>query len=215
MAENLVFEMLKRSGIAEAAALAARSFEDYCYFTSFFPDRDERRRIIGSIILHEYKANFGRAHYLVARQGGRMVAVAQLHAPDYRKPSDIRYFLHGWLQVYKAGDRKRIDEWLVMDAEAGKPCHEWASTQEAVWYASSLTVDPSAQRSGVGSAFLEEWERYVGERNGKAITLFTNSESNLVFYKKRGYEVFDERTLEHNGITMGSWSVRKWMAPAV
>jgi len=36
-----------------------------------------------------------------------MAAVAQLNPPAYRKPSDLNYVLHGWLNVYKSGDLKR------------------------------------------------------------------------------------------------------------
>ena len=38
---------------------------------------------------------------------------------------------------------------------------------------------------------------------------FTNSENNIAFYKKLGFEVFDYHTIEHDGKTMGSWSVKK------
>jgi len=38
---------------------------------------------------------------------------------------------------------------------------------------------------------------------------FTNSQKNLAFYLKRGYEVFDEREIEYNGYKMGSWSLKK------
>ena len=38
---------------------------------------------------------------------------------------------------------------------------------------------------------------------------FTNSQKNLNFYLKRGYEVFDEREIEYNGHKMGSWSLKK------
>ena len=38
---------------------------------------------------------------------------------------------------------------------------------------------------------------------------FTNSKNNIAFYKKLGFEVFDYRTIEHDGKTMGSWSVKK------
>ena len=40
---------------------------------------------------------------------------------------------------------------------------------------------------------------------------FTNSKKNLDFYLKRGYEVFDEREIDYNGKTMGSWSMKKTM----
>ena len=96
-----------------------------------------------------------------------------------------------------------------MDAAAGKPCHDYQKTGDGIWYASSLTVDPAFQGTGVGTRFIEYWEGYVREHGGKQIVFFTNSKKNLDFYLKRGYEVFDEQEIEYNGKTMGSWSLRK------
>ena len=205
----LEFGSLKRSEIRLAAELATRAFDDYEYFTNWFPDKEERNRVQLSIITHEYKTNFSRVHQLAARMDGKIVATAQLNAPDYKMPSDLSYVLHGWLNVYKAGNRKRIDDWLAMDTEAGKPCHAYQKTGPDIWYASSLTVDPSAQGTGLGTKFIEYWENYVHERGGKQIVFFTNSQKNLNFYLKRGYEVFDEREIEYNGHKMGSWSLKK------
>ena len=205
----LEFGPLKRSEIRRAAELATRAFDDYEYFTNWFPEKGERNRVQLSVITHEYKANFSQAHHLAARMDGKIVATAQLNAPDYKKPSDLSYVLHGWLNVYKAGDRKRIDDWLSMDTAAGQPCHEYQKTGPGIWYASSLTVDPAVQGIGLGSKFIEYWESYVHERGGKQIVFFTNSQKNLNFYLKRGYEVFDEREIEYNGHKMGSWSLKK------
>ncbi len=207
------FGKMKRAEIRQAAELAARAFDDYEYFTNWFPEKEERNRFQFSVIHHEYKTNFGLAEYLVARDPeacpGRLLAVAQLDPPEYRKPSDFRYLLHGWLKVYKTGDRKTIDEWLAMDAAAGQPCHDHQNTGPGIWYASSLTVDPSVQGTGVGTGFLAYWENFVRANGGRRIVFFTNSEKNLAFYLKRGYEVFDERTIEHDGKKMGSWSLKK------
>ena len=203
------FGPLKRSEIRQAAELATRAFDDYEYFTNWFPEKGERSRVQLSVILHEYKTNFSQAHHLAARMDGKIVATAQLNAPDYKKPSDLSYVLHGWLNVYKAGDRKRIDDWLSMDTAAGQPCHEYQKTGPGIWYASSLTVDPAVQGIGLGTKFIEYWENYVHERGGKQIVFFTNSQKNLDFYLKRGYEVFDEREIEYNGHKMGSWSLKK------
>ncbi|MGM9791092.1 MAG: GNAT family N-acetyltransferase [Candidatus Cryptobacteroides sp.] len=96
-----------------------------------------------------------------------------------------------------------------MDEAAGQACHEYQKTGPGIWYISSLTVDPSAQGMGVGSKLIGYWEEYIRERGGKEIVLFTNSEKNLTFYLKKGYEVFDERSFSYGGNTMGSWSVRK------
>ena len=205
----LEFGSLKRSEIRQAAELATRAFDDYEYFTNWFPDKEERNRVQLSIIMQEYKTNFSRVHQLAARMDGKIVATAQLNAPDYKKPSDLSYVLHGWLNVYKAGGRKRIDDWLAMDTEAGKPCHAFQKTAPGIWYASSLTVDPTVQGIGLGTKVLEYWENYVRERGGRQIVFFTNSQKNLNFYLKRGYEVFDEREIEYNGHKMGSWSLKK------
>ena len=194
---ELEFGRMKHSEIRQAAELATRAFDDYEYFTNWFPDKEERNRIQFAIIWREYKTNFGPARYLVARQDGRLVAVAQLNPPTYRKPSDLRYVLHGWLKVYREGDRKTIDDWLKMDSDAG------------IWYASSLTVDPSVQGTGIGTKFIAYWEQYIREQGGRELVFFTNSEKNIAFYRKLGYEVFDYRTIEHDGKTMGSWSVKK------
>ena len=206
---ELAFRKLRRSEILQAAELAARSFDDYEYFTNWFPEKESRNRFQRSVISHEYRTNCGRADYLVATVDGKMAAVAQLNPPSYKKPSDLCYVLHGWLKVYKAGDRKVIDDWLAMDATAGQPCHDYLKTGAGIWYASSLTVAPAFQGTGIGTRFLEYWEDYVRERGGKQLVFFTNSKKNLDFYLKRGYEVFDEREIGYNGKTMGSWSLKK------
>lgn len=206
---QLRFGRLRREEVRKAARLAMQAFDDYEYFTNWFPDKEERNRVQYSIIYHEYKTNFNRAHYLAAYDGGRIAAVAQLNPPSYRKPSDLRYLFNGWLNVYKTGDRKTIDDWLAMDASAGKPCHEYQKTGDGIWYASSLTVAPRYQGLGVGTEFLKHWEEYIRVHGGRQIVFFTNSKKNLDFYLKRGYEIFDDREIEYNGKTMGSWSLKK------
>lgn len=206
---NTVFTPMQRGEIREAAQVAARAFHSYEYFTNWFPDPDERFRITFAILWREFKTNFNASRYLVGKQDGKIVCVAQLNPPSYRKPSDLRYILNGWLKVYREGDRATIDSWLKMDADAGIPCHEYQKTGPGIWYASSLTVAPSVQGTGVGSRFIAFWEEYIRENGGRELVFFTNSEKNIAFYKKRGFEVFDYRTIEYGGATMGSWSVKK------
>ena len=195
---EIEFGQMKRQEIRAAAEVATRAFDDYEYFTNWFPEKEERNRIQFAILWREFKTNFRASHYLVGRVDGKIVSVAQLNPPSYKKPSDLSYILHGWLKVYREGDRN-----------AGIPCHEYQKTGPGIWYASSLTVDPSVQGTGVGSKFIEYWEQYIRLNGGKELVFFTNSEKNIAFYKKRGFEVFDYRTIEHEGKTMGSWSVKK------
>ena len=73
----------------------------------------------------------------------------------------------------------------------------------------SLTVDPPLQGKGIGTRLLDFAGDYVRERGGKQLTLFTNSEKNIAFYTKCGFETFHKCEIAHDGKTMGSWSVKK------
>ena len=193
------FNILKRNELRAAVRLVGRAFEDYEYFTNYFPD------------LEEYLTNFKRTHYLVVKMNGELVAVAQINAPDYKKPSDFQYLIHGWPLVYRGVNRQRLDDWLAMDAAAGKPCHEYQATGTEIWYLSSITVDPSAHGIGIGKQFIAYIEDYIRTQGGRELVLFTNSDKNIAFYKRCGYEVFDEREFTYNGKTMRSWSVKKML----
>lgn len=52
--------------------------------------------------------------------------------------------------------------------------------------------------------------RLVG-RAFESYEYFTNSDKNIAFYKRCGFEVFDEREFTYNGKTMRSWSVKKML----
>ena len=205
----LEFGLLNRKELRQAAELAARAFIDYEYFTNWFPDQEKRARVENSIIWHSYKTNFRRVHQLTAKMDGKIVGIAELNAPDYKDPSVLSYILHGWLNVYKAADKKSIDDWIAMDAAAGQPCHDYQKTGPGIWYLSSLCVDPAVQNIGLGTQLIDCYENYVREHGGRQVVLVTNSQKNLNFYLKRGYELFDERVFEYNGNKMGSWSLKK------
>ena len=206
---TLEFGPLNRKELRQAAELAARAFIDYEYFTNWFPDQEERAGVVISIIWHAYKTTFNRVHQLSAKLEGKIVATAELNDPYYKDPSVLSYILHGWLNVYKAADMKSINDWTAMDAAAAEPCHDHQKTGPDIWYVSSLSVDPSMQGIGLGTQLMDYYENYIRERGGKQVVLFTNSQKNLNFYLKRGYELFDEREFEYNGHKMGSWSLKK------
>ena len=162
-----------------------------------------------AIIWCSYKTNFSSAPQLTAKLDGKIVATAELHAPDYKAPSVLSYILHGWLKVYMAAGLKRVNDWIAMDAAASKPCHDYQKTAPGIWYLSSLSTDPSMQGIGLGTKLMDYYENYIRERGGKQVVLVTNSHKNLNFYLKRGYEVFDEQVFEYNDHKMGSWSMKK------
>ena len=209
MIKTIEFGTLKRSELRQAAELAARAFSDYEYFTNWFPDKEERAKVESAIIWCSYKTNFSRAPQLSAKLDGKIVATAELNAPDFKEPSVLSYILHGWLNVYKAAGIKRVNDWIAMDAAASQPCHDYQKTGPGIWYLSSISTDPSMQGIGLGTKLMDYYENYIRERGGKQVVLVTNSQKNLNFYVKRGYEVFDERVFDCHGRKMGSWSLKK------
>ena len=152
---TLEFGILSRKELRQAAELAARAFSDYEYFTNWFPDDEVRAKVEISIIWHSYKTNFNRVHQLTAKLDGKIVATAELNDPDFKDPSVLSYILHGWLNVYKAADKKCIDDWIAMDDAAGQPCHDYQKTGPGIWYLSSLSVDPSMQGIGLGTQLID------------------------------------------------------------
>ena len=199
---------MRRDEINLCAELSVRAFADYEYFTHFFPDEKERLAFMRAMIQSEYRTTRRRAHFLVARSGGQPVAVADLFPPDWKKPSDLQYLLHGWGRVLLLPRQNLVREWLDMDARAGHYCHTLLGG--TTWYLSSLTVSPQAQGKGFGREMLMQAViPYIARQGGTRLCFFTNSESNLSFYRHLGFEVADYQELDCRGHKMGSWSFVK------
>ena len=205
---NIEFGKLKREELKAAVALAARAYQDYAYVALYFPDDAERRRGLHAFMNCVMKSNFGRADILGARIDGQLVGRATLESPDYQPPSFWQSIVNDGWKVYFAANWKNVNGYLAMDEEACKPCHDYQKTNPGVWYLSMFEVDPPFQGQGIGTRFLAYQEDYVRERGGREMVLFTNSEENLAFYTRRGYEVFHECELAHDGRKVGSWSLK-------
>ena len=204
----LQFEKLKKEDIKEASELAARAYFDYIYITIFF-DLKERQRGLARFLAINRKGNFKGSHMLTARLDGRMVAEAALEPPGYKQPSVLKFILCGYLKMYFLTNWKHLHAFIAKDEEAGTPCHDYQKNNPDVWYLSMIEVDPPFHNQGIGTQFLSYLEDYVRQHGGKTMVLFTNNRENLSFYTKRGYEVFHEYEITHNGQTMGNWSLKK------
>lgn len=205
---DLIYSPMLRYDIEECAMLAAQSYADYEYFTAHFPDRERRVAFLNRAILSEYRTTFGRAHFLVARQDGLLVAVAQIFPPDYRKPSTLRYLTHGWCRVLALPDQKAVNAWSKMDESAAAYCH--AMMGGGTWYLSSLTVSATRRGQGIGTAMLKDSvAQHVRRNGGTRFCLFTNSERNLRFYQRSGFRIVDEKTFSYGSQAICSWSLAR------
>lgn len=203
------FACVERQQIKEAADVCARAYENYEYVTNFFPDNEECKRVLSSMAYYMGRVCFKKSHLFIAKVDGKIVGVAMFDNPDYRKPSNLNYILHGWLNVYRVADRKRLKDYLAMDEAASKPCLDYQQFGPGIWYCTSLTVDPPYQGKGIGTQLLSLVGDYVRLQGGKQLILFTNTEESCKFFRKRGYEVFHECEIVHDGKKVGSWSMKK------
>lgn len=206
---DIEFGNLKREELKAAVTLAARAYRNYAYVALYFPDDEERFRSLHAFMNCVMKSNFGKADLLAARQQGRLVGRATLESPDFQPPSLWESFINDGWKVYLVANWKNVNGYLAMDEGACKPCHDYQKTNRGVWYLSMFEVDPLFQGQGIGTQFLSFQENYVRQRGGSEMVLFTNSEENLRFYTRRGYEVFHECELAHDGRKVGSWSLKK------
>lgn len=206
---DIEFGNLKREELKAAVTLAARAYRNYAYVALYFPDDEERFRSLHAFMNCVMKSNFGKADLLAARQQGHLVGRATLESPDFQPPSLWESFINDGWKVYLAANWKNVNGYLAMDEGACKPCHDYQKTNRGVWYLSMFEVEPDFQGQGIGTQFLAFQEDYVRQRGGREMVLFTNSEDNLAFYTKRGYEIFHECELAHDGRKVGSWSLKK------
>ncbi len=197
---------MEREDLKTCALLAAEAFYDYEYFSIYISNDQRRHRFLDSLILCEFKANWGKSdvRFLTARDNGEISAVAQLCAPDFRKPSDADYIKAGWFGVMFKGGIRRVNAWNEMEKLASAPCH---GRKGKNWYLSLLTVDKAAEGKGIGSRLLNECLiPYIKDAGGNSLSLFTNSEINRRFYEKNGFTQFDEKRFNYEEKSIGSWS---------
>ena len=188
------------------ARLSAEAFYDYEFFSIYIPEDERRKRFIDALIKCELKANSGKKEvtFFTAKENGKIVAVAQMCAPDFRMPSAASYIRSGCVGAIRKGGVRQVLSWFSMEEKASKPCHELHGNH---WYLSLYTVEKENQGKGIGSRFLQDFLiPYVREAGGDSFSLYTNSDINCRFYEKNGFTRFDEKKFEYKGRTLGSWS---------
>ena len=202
----LTFEKMCPEERGAFAALAARAFMDYEYFTDYIPNDQRRTRFLNTMLDIEVRINDGQADFFTAKIDGEIVAVAMLCPPEYKKPSDMAYIRAGFGKCFLQGGVRDVAAWNDMEGKAGEPCH---SLGGQTWYLNLLTVEPEHKGQGLGSRMLRECILpYVKEHGGETLCLFTNSEVNRKFYQKNGFVEFDQRSFNRKGKQLGSWSYR-------
>jgi ribosomal protein S18 acetylase RimI-like enzyme len=81
-----------------------------------------------------------------------------------------------------------------------------ATTPEPHWYLAGIGVDPPSRRKGIGAALLAPGLE-ASERQRLPCALLTNTEENLDFYARHGFEVVRQGRTPEQGPP--AWMMRR------
>ncbi len=177
-----------RQELADAAAVAARAFHFDPFFIYLCGNPLLRARGL-SLFCRSVLAGFGDAGALYgARQpDGRLVGVAGWLRPG-RYPLPVPTQLRqaaGALWALFPRPRALIDGTKYLVAT------DKVHPREPIWYLSLLVVDPSVQRSGIGT-LLQGDGLAAADADGLDCYLETQNRDNLAYYARFGYEQVEE-----------------------
>jgi GNAT superfamily N-acetyltransferase len=174
---------LSRRDLAEATDIAGRAFHDGPFFRFVFPSDHQRARSV-RIIHHTVFAHPGRdARIRTARDARDRIVGLSLWLPPGRHPLSTTVQLAQLPGSLRAVYRQpRTLSVGLAYARATAPLHP----HEPHWYLSILMTDPTAQRTGVGSAMMTEALTRV-DADGVGAYLETANESNVPYYEKFGF----------------------------
>ncbi len=200
---TLTFQMMKPAERSRCAALAARAFEHYPYFTMYVPEKKHLPGLLRDMMASQLLTNEGRAVFLTAKQDEKFVAMAMLCPPSYTPPDPLAYIKAGFWKVLLRGGFQNMAAWYEMNTNAEAPCAQLTQS----WFLSILAVDTDTEGRGIGSCMLRQCILpYIKEQGGGQLCLFTNSEINRRFYQKNGFQEFHAQKFTYKDGVVGSWS---------
>lgn len=86
-----------------------------------------------------------------------------------------------------------------------------ATPGDDVWHLGRIYVDPDRRGEGIGTALLDRVETALDERGVTRyeLAVLSENEIGIGFYESRGFERFDERTVELAGVETTEYWYRK------
>lgn len=169
----------------QAADLLTRAFQDDPAYTHIFPDPAERTRSLRSL---------WDGLLTVTLRYGQVLTTPDLHGVAcWMPPGDGGNFLWQSLRTgfalqrpvfsFSGAARKRFLDVIGYLEQVRKQAMPWPH-----WYLWALGVDPPHQGRGVGSALLQPILTQA-DAAGLPCYLETETERNVTFYRRHGFEV--------------------------
>ena len=189
---------MDRDGVDAVAAMLARSFDDDPVWSHIFPDPVSRPRRLRQMFAVLVSSRL--------RCGDRVRVVADAHAAALWGPPEHPHFtgretLAQFPRMFRAfGPRglRFLPDLRALDALAA----QWKDRPH--WYLDVLGVDPSRQRSGLGSALIADTLDRA-DAQGLGAYLLSSKEENIAFYGRHGFGVVSTHTFDDGPTAWGMW----------
>lgn len=207
----LSFRMASKQDIEACTQILKDSFRGYPFFELYVTDPKKQAKFLSAMYEVWMKTSFQNETVFVAEMDGAPVAVAVVKAPENKQSTPRDYLRAGGLRVVLAGGVLNTIRLMRTVHASDQACH---NLPDPKWHLSLLAVSGSCKGHGVGSRMLNECIiPHIAGCGGGLLTFNTNTEENRAFYRKNGFEEFDEMICYGNGKQVGNWSYKKEIRP--
>lgn len=153
-----------------------------------------------------FKATIRKNECYIGINKGSVINMIIIDAPTDKPIGFLDYVLCGGIKpILKLGLFNAL-KYLKLSDETE---YVVKSIKDERWHLYFLVVDPKYQGLGIGSDAINNFLiPFVKERNGKIITVTTNSMHNINFYTNNGFSLIKEETLRYKDRTVSNFSFR-------
>jgi ribosomal protein S18 acetylase RimI-like enzyme len=185
--------LVRPADVPAAAASLVRAFHDDPMLTYMFPDPRTRQRALLRFFKLQLRQTYMRTGLAYTTEECRSTA---LWIPPRAGPPQMRDAIAQLPMLLILGRRAGAALRLVQLVESRHP-------KTPHYYLGGLGTDPQWQGRGLGSAVMAP-VLDICDREGLAAYLESSKESNVAFYRHRGFEVTGE-------VSVPDSSVRLWL----
>lgn len=172
--------------LVEAASVLSRAYHDHPNFVDFFPDESVRARTLPHVFAAGLRDALGFEHVYVAMHGDEIVGVATWLPPGAFPLSPGRQLRVLPEMVRTLASAPRSMPRLLRFMTNVSRRHP----EQPYWYLENVGVEPAAQGLGIGTQLLVP-VLALADGAGQPCYLETQTERNVAWYRKLGFETKD------------------------
>ena len=194
----------------EVLKVFTESFVNYPLFWGVFEERfrsEIKLRIFYERLMKGiFKATIRKDDCYIGIADGKVKVIVIIEKPSDKPVGFWDYAVSGMAGIIVRIGLKDTLKFMEM-SDKTEICVK--SIPEPRWHLYFLAVDPNCQKQGYGSGAIQDFLiPLVKSNGGKLITVTTNAEKNVAFYRNNGFKLVKEETLECNAKKIGNWTFR-------